>query len=146
MERGYAKVKRVWQAGDKVTLYFPMPVERTAAHPEVRINAGRVALQRGPIVYCLEEVDNGPVLTDIALPLEPEFETSFEPELLGGVTVIKADAYRSSSDYDDRGSTAPLPAHRSRFRSLPSRITPGTTGAAVRCLFGYVKIVVEERF
>jgi DUF1680 family protein len=78
-----------------------MPVERTAAHPEVRINAGRVALQRGPIVYCLEEVDNGPVLTDIALPLEPEFETSFEPELLGGVTVIKADAYRSSSDYDD---------------------------------------------
>jgi DUF1680 family protein len=101
MERGYAKVKRVWQAGDKVTLYFPMPVERTAAHPEVRINAGRVALQRGPIVYCLEEVDNGPVLTDIALPLEPEFETSFEPELLGGVTVIKADAYRSSSDYDD---------------------------------------------
>jgi DUF1680 family protein len=80
MDRGYAKVNRLWQSGDKITLDFPMPVIRLAAHPQVRENAGRVALQRGPLVYCLEEADNGPVLTDIVLPLEPEFQTTFDPE------------------------------------------------------------------
>lgn len=98
MDRGYAKVNRLWQSGDKITLDFPMPVIRLAAHPQVRENAGRVALQRGPLVYCLEEADNGPVLTDIVLPLEPEFQTTFDPELLGGVVTIEAEAYRSADD------------------------------------------------
>lgn len=119
MGRGYAKVNRLWQSGDKITLDFPMPVIRLAAHPQVRENAGRVALQRGPLVYCLEEADNGPVLTDIVLPLEPEFQTTFDPELLGGVVTIEAEAYRSADD--DQRLYRPFSAalRKVRIKAIP---------------------------
>lgn len=119
MDRGYAKVNRLWQSGDKITLDFPMPVIRLAAHPQVRENAGRVALQRGPLVYCLEEADNGPVLTDIVLPLEPEFQTTFDPELLGGVVTIEAEAYRSADD--DQRLYRPFSAalRKVRIKAIP---------------------------
>lgn len=119
MDRGYAKVNRLWLSGDKITLDFPMPVIRLAAHPQVRENAGRVALQRGPLVYCLEEADNGPVLTDIVLPLEPEFQTTFDPELLGGVVTIEAEAYRSADD--DQRLYRPFSAalRKVRIKAIP---------------------------
>lgn len=119
MDRGYATVNRLWQSGDKITLDFPMPVIRLAAHPQVRENAGRVALQRGPLVYCLEEADNGPVLTDIVLPLEPEFQTTFDPELLGGVVTIEAEAYRSADD--DQRLYRPFSAalRKVRIKAIP---------------------------
>ena len=65
MHNGYIRIERTWQSGDQVELTLPMPVERIEAHPSVRQDAGRVALQRGPVVYCLEEVDNGPYLADV---------------------------------------------------------------------------------
>ena len=66
--RGYARIRREWKEGDKVKLMMPMPPERVEAHPLVRQNCGRIALQRGPLVYCLEEADNGKALNDIVLP------------------------------------------------------------------------------
>ena len=59
LERGYATLRRTWQPGDVVELHLPMPVRRVAAQDQVAANQGRVALQRGPLVYCLEGVDNG---------------------------------------------------------------------------------------
>ena len=91
---GYAKIEREWQTGDKVELNLPMPVLRLEAHPKVRQNAGRVALQRGPLVYCLEEVDNGKDLHDLVLPAETELRAEHDPKLLGGVTVITGEAKR----------------------------------------------------
>ncbi|MHC4479938.1 MAG: glycoside hydrolase family 127 protein [Planctomycetota bacterium] len=91
---GYAHIERRWSAGDEVQLDLPMPVERIRAHPKVRQAAGRVALQRGPIVYCLEEVDNGPDLNAIALPAEAELHVRHDPDLLGGVTTITGRAAR----------------------------------------------------
>ncbi|NLF76087.1 MAG: glycoside hydrolase family 127 protein, partial [Chloroflexi bacterium] len=58
-ENGYAVIGRQWRDGDSVTLELEMPVERMVAHPEIRHDAGQIALQRGPVVYCLEEADNG---------------------------------------------------------------------------------------
>ena len=58
LERGYAEIQRQWKKGDVVTLELPMPVERLHAHPRVRQDVGRVALKRGPLVYCVEGVDN----------------------------------------------------------------------------------------
>ena len=60
---GYVTIARRWQAGDVVTLELPMLAQRIYAHPAVRMDVGRVALKRGPLVYCVEEVDNagGPV-------------------------------------------------------------------------------------
>jgi DUF1680 family protein len=75
-----------------------MPVERIQAHPEVRANSGRVALQRGPLVYCLEEVDNGPNLNDIVLPRDAPLQAEFDEKLLEGVVVITGVAHRRSAE------------------------------------------------
>jgi len=94
VQRGYARVKRLWQDGDVVELDLPMPVMRMEAHPAVRDDCGRVALQRGPLVYCFEEVDNGPYLADLALPREATLRSRYMEDLLGGVVVIEGTARR----------------------------------------------------
>lgn len=95
LEKGYIKIGRQWRSGDQIALEFPMPVRKMAAHPLVRENAGKVALQRGPLIYCLEEIDNGANLADIRLSDEAEFETEFCKDLLGGITVIRTEGYRT---------------------------------------------------
>ncbi|MFG0330893.1 MAG: beta-L-arabinofuranosidase domain-containing protein [Phycisphaerales bacterium] len=89
IERGYAKVEREWQSGDTITLALPMPVRRVIAHEKVEANNGRVALERGPIVYCLEAVDSesGRAL-NIALPDDAELSIERRPEMLGGIVTI----------------------------------------------------------
>jgi DUF1680 family protein len=89
VEHGYAILERLWVAGDTLTLDLPMPVERVSAHPKVHQNRGRVALQRGPVVYCLESADNGEDLDALSLPRTAALEPEFEAELLGGVTVLR---------------------------------------------------------
>jgi hypothetical protein len=65
-----------------------MPVERVEAHPAARYDCGRIALQRGPLVYCLEETDNGPALNDIALPRAARFTVKYDKKFLGGAAII----------------------------------------------------------
>ncbi len=89
-DRGYARIRRTWQDGDTVELDLPMPVERVAAHPHVRQNCGKIALQRGPIVYCLEEVDNGENLADIVLPDDAPLSIGYEESPFARVPVITA--------------------------------------------------------
>jgi len=96
-KKGYARVKRLWKAGDRVELLLPMPVELIEAHPSIRQDAGKVALKRGPIVYCLEEVDNGKRLHDVILSRDAKFSVKFDPKLLGGVSVITAKAHKRDS-------------------------------------------------
>jgi hypothetical protein len=93
---GYVKLTRDWQFGDEIELVFDMPVEEIEAHPSVRHNCGRVALQRGPLVYCLEEADNGPDLNDITLAKNPHWRVRFDRRLLGGIPVILGQACRRS--------------------------------------------------
>jgi len=69
-----------------------MPIERVYAHPDVSQDAGRVALQRGPLVYCLEQADNLAPVGRIALPGHAELAARFEPDLLGGVVAITGQA------------------------------------------------------
>ncbi|WP_169088601.1 glycoside hydrolase family 127 protein [Paenibacillus sp. PL91] len=94
LHKGYAAIKREWKAGDVVRIVLPMPIERIYANPNVRVNAGKVALQRGPVVYCLEQADNGTILPDISLPEHASLDAQFEPGFLGGVTVITGEALR----------------------------------------------------
>ena len=93
-EKGYARIKRLWKPGDTIELTLPMPVERTEANPNVRADSGKVAIQRGPVVYCLEEIDNGPNLSEISLPDDAALRARYDKNLLGGVTVITAKARR----------------------------------------------------
>lgn len=99
---GYATLSREWRDGDIVSLNLPMRTRRVHAHPAVKADAGRVALRRGPLVYCLEGVDNPPVLNRLALDEDTVFGERFEPSLLDGVTVVKAVARQDSLDgWDD---------------------------------------------
>ncbi|MBI5383534.1 MAG: glycoside hydrolase family 127 protein [Verrucomicrobia bacterium] len=90
--RGYARLERSWQRGDVVELSLPMPVERIQAHPKVEAALGRVVLQRGPIVYCLEACDNGGHLRNLVLPPDSPLIAEHRADFLGGVTVIRGAA------------------------------------------------------
>ena len=125
--RGYACLKREWCAGDRVELVLPMPVERIEAHPAVREDQGRVALQRGPIVYCLEEVDNGPMLNAITLPPTARLTAKWEPDLLGGVMTVNGRAKRVAAA-NWQGQLY-RPAGRSKAESIRLRAVPYCTWA-----------------
>ncbi len=92
IKSGYAVLERIWQTNDEIRLEFPMPIERVRAHPSVRADAGQVALQRGPILYCLEAVDHDLPLHQIVLKKTTPLEAHFEADLLEGVTVITGTA------------------------------------------------------
>jgi uncharacterized protein len=86
----YAEIRHTWRAGDKVRLSLPMPVRCVECHPYVAENAGRVAIMRGPLLYCVEQVDNpGLDLRDIVLPAEASFSVRSRPDLLSGVAVLE---------------------------------------------------------
>jgi len=92
MHKGYARIRRKWKDGDVVELDMPMPVRRVRARNEVKADTGRVAIQRGPIVYCFEAVDNDEGLDYVYLPPDAELTTEFRKDLLGGVVVIEGKA------------------------------------------------------
>jgi len=88
---GYVHLKRRWQAGDVVELDLPMPVRRVRAHDKVEADRGKVALMRGPIVYCLEAADHPSAdLFKLSLPREADLVAEHRSRLLGGVTVLRA--------------------------------------------------------
>lgn len=89
MEKGFARIERKWQKGDVIELHLPMPVQRVAAHEAVKEDQGKVALQRGPIVYCFEGVDNEGHVLDRALPDDLEFDVEYRADLLGGINVLR---------------------------------------------------------
>ncbi|MHC4982388.1 MAG: glycoside hydrolase family 127 protein [Planctomycetota bacterium] len=95
--KGYARIRRRWRRGDSVELTLAMPVRRVYPHPRIRQAAGCAAIQRGPVVYCLEEADNGPALAAIALPERAELRVTKNSKLLGGVPVIIARAKRAET-------------------------------------------------
>lgn len=100
VSKGYAHINRKWTASDVVELSIPMRIEKLEAHPNVMQSRGRIALRRGPLIYCLEQPDNKTDLDRIALPATANLAAHFEPELLGGVTVITGEGRtEDSSDW-----------------------------------------------
>jgi DUF1680 family protein len=91
-EKGYALVKREWRSGDVVELSLPMPARRVVAHEAVGEDRGRVAVERGPLVYCAEWPDNDGRVSNLVLADGTALEAGMRPDLLGGVVVIKGEA------------------------------------------------------
>ena len=95
----YAEVRRSWRPGDTVRLRLPMPARRVEAHPYVAENAGRVALMRGPILYCVEGADNPDTdPRDVVLPDKATLRGERRPDLPGGVVALVAEAETSPPD------------------------------------------------
>ena len=88
VSKGYAHIQRRWTDRDVLELSIPLDIEKLEANPNVLQSRGKIALRRGPLVYCLEQADNQADLDRIALPATAKLTEHFEPGLLGGVTVI----------------------------------------------------------
>ena len=91
LDRGFAVVRRHWRAGDVVELHLPMPVRRVVSHEGVARNRGHVAVERGPLVYCAEGVDNGGSALELTLSDDAALSAEHDAGLLGGVTTIGGD-------------------------------------------------------
>jgi len=91
-EKGYAVIDREWKEGDVVNYDIPMSIRRVEANTQVADDAGKVAIERGPIVYCLEGVDNGADLMKLALPDSSLLTESYNSGELSGVVTISGDA------------------------------------------------------
>lgn len=98
IEKGYAVVRRAWNSGDTLELGLPMPVRRVRANAKIEADRGRIALQRGPVVFCLEAADNDRAVRSMAIPPDTAFNTEFQPNLLGGVMTIKGKALSRCAD------------------------------------------------
>jgi uncharacterized protein len=114
LKKGYAEIKRIWKNGDKVEMILPMPIEEIESNPNVFNNAGRIALQRGPIVYCIEQVDNGKNLNEIIVSKKSKLQLKYDRKLLGGLPVIEGKGFRrDEADWKNK-----------LYRSDSSRLVP----------------------
>jgi uncharacterized protein len=122
VRNGYLEIRRIWRKGDVVTLDLPMAAERIYAHPLVRMDVGRVALRRGPLVYCLEEADNaGRRMTQLRLPRSAELKTARRDDLFdGAVTIVAEGSALDTADWHSElyRSVAPQ-ASAARLTAIP---------------------------
>lgn len=89
VEDGYLKIDRKWKKGDKIDMQLNMEVQRIVSSDELKQNQNRIALQYGPIVYAVEDVDNPNAKNGLFVPENTQFQVSFKPDLLGGTNVIQ---------------------------------------------------------
>jgi DUF1680 family protein len=125
-EDGYARIRRTWRRGDTVRLSLDMPATLVEAHPRVRADAGKAAIQRGPIVYCLEEADNGANLSAISIPAGAALHAEWDACTLGGAWVVTAMGMR-----DDEGDWG-----RALYRAAAKARRPVGIKAVPYCLWG----------
>lgn len=113
--QGFAGIRRPWRAGDVVELDLPMPVQRVAAHAAVAGNRGKIALERGPIVFCAEWADQpeGRVL-NLAVPDDASIAPVWRPDLLGGIPVLEGTALAVR-----RGPGGAVTAEPAAFSAIP---------------------------
>lgn len=112
---GYAKIAREWNSGDVIELELPMQPRRVVADERIETDRGKVAIERGPVVYCIEAVDTQGEVFNLLLPHDANLEAEHKPELLGGVTIVRGEAiaYESPNDGGE-----PL-THPRAFTAIP---------------------------
>jgi DUF1680 family protein len=118
-QNGYLTVSRKWAVGDRVELNLAMPVMQVEAHPEVKDDAGRLSIQRGPVIYCLEQIDQSAPLDNTFIPAGTEFRVKQEPSLLGGVATLEG----SGKVFDSRNWKNALYLPQA-FQSTPIKAVP----------------------
>ncbi|MDR1200938.1 MAG: glycoside hydrolase family 127 protein [Tannerellaceae bacterium] len=98
---GYFCINRRWKKGDRVEIHFDMDARTVRANNKVEADRGRIAVERGPIVYCAEWPDNSFDISSVCMNRNPTFEVVENPDLLYGLHLLKTDA--QTLGYDDRG-------------------------------------------
>jgi DUF1680 family protein len=92
VEHGYAVLTKAWKKDDAVEVSLPMELRRVVANDKLKDDAGKIALQRGPIMYCAEWADNNGRVSNIVLPAGINFSTEYKPAMLNGITILKTEA------------------------------------------------------
>ena len=120
----YAVLGAVWSPGDVIGLSLPMTVQLLQAHPKVEEARHQVAVRRGPVVYCLEEIDLPPGvgLAEIEIPRSIQLTPRHDRNLLGGVTVLEGEATRVAAD--PWGNTLYRPLASAPAEPVPVRLIP----------------------
>ena len=107
LEQGYWVLNRTWNPGDTVETVFPMQVRRVLCHEKVEDNIGRIAIERGPLVYCVEGADHDGKVLDLFLADDVELTPEPRPAMLGGITVLTGAARRAHRAEDDSPASRP---------------------------------------
>ncbi|HOS46562.1 MAG TPA: glycoside hydrolase family 127 protein, partial [Paludibacter sp.] len=102
LEDGYFVISRRWKKGDIVNVHFDMEPRTVKAHPEVEADRGRIAIERGPLVYCAEWPDNDFSVLSIIMNQRPQFELIERPDLLEGIVQLKTGAQILSFNEEGR--------------------------------------------
>ncbi len=89
LENSYLVIRRKWGNSDVIELDIPMPVRKVLSNDKVEADRNKLALERGPLVYCAEGIDNKGKVLNLLLEKETEFDSEYDPDLLNGVTIIK---------------------------------------------------------
>ena len=101
IENGYAEIERRWKKGDRIEIDFPMPVRKVIADERIKDDAGKIAVQRGPVIYCAEWPDNyNGNVRNIVINKEAPLSAEFVPSLLGGTEVIKTSGFQTRRSLD----------------------------------------------
>ena len=119
----YARIERSWSSGDVITIDFPMDVKFVEGHPRIEEVRNQVALQRGPVVYCLESADlpEATSITDVYLSSGKNLVASYQPDFLGGITAIEGDVLiRSNANKDKMYQAVVAP----QFETVKTRFVP----------------------
>ena len=119
VEHGYAMIQRPWASGDRIELNFDLPIRMKFCRFEVEANRGRVALTRGPLVYCLEQVDNGADLDALTLPPDAEFAPEERPDLPDGMLGLVGSGFREQPRNDGLYADEPAATQPTIVRALP---------------------------
>lgn len=109
LEKGYAVLSRKWKKGDVVEVNLPMEVRRVVANSNLKDDLGKVALQRGPLIYCAEWPDNNGKVSNLIVPGEASFTTEFKPAMLNGVTILKSEVPAIQISKEQKVSTVNQP-------------------------------------
>jgi DUF1680 family protein len=120
--QGYALIRREWRKGDVVELDLPIPVERFYANPNVRSDVGRVGLRRGPLIYCVEEIDNPSTPVPLLrLPKAAQARAELRKDLFDGIVAIVVDAEVAKADEDGGAlyQVEPFQRESARLTAVP---------------------------
>jgi len=115
LDKGYARIRREWKHGDVIDLSLPMPVRRVVAHAAVKDDSGRVALERGPLVYCAEGVDNGGRVLGLAISDGEKLAAEFRPGLLNGIVALRGKATAATKSAEGEVT----PGKEQEFLAIP---------------------------
>ncbi|MEI8281756.1 MAG: beta-L-arabinofuranosidase domain-containing protein [Armatimonadota bacterium] len=119
-QMGFAKIQRTWKKGDSVTMDIDMRVRRVISHPSVKETFGMYSFERGPLVYCLEGVDNKFDMDKMGVPVSGAVVPKVDPSLFGGTVILEGDAFLArEQDWNGKLFADTSTTSSVKFRAIP---------------------------